>query len=163
YNVARAGIHFQNNSESTLRVQNCKLHNCVANDSHVGITYGCVATSNADVIVEAINTLGFAQLDSDTARAPAFSPSPSSEFAETSGNNATDDDSHPGEDGHLVGSGADLLEQALGLENDDLHLKQTFSIQPPYNGGRVLPDFDVDIDGEARGATWSIGADQVQF
>lgn len=155
YNVARAGILFQSMTSGLLKIQNCTLHNCTAADAQLN-EYGCVAASNAAVLVEVINTLAFGRSDAQ----PAFIVSPASSFAPASSSNASDDGTHPGQDGALVASGPDLLEQALGGANDDLHLQLSAILEPPYDGGKTLLDFDVDIDGETRGSSWSIGADQ---
>lgn len=153
YNVARLGIGTHSASGTTMHIENCTAFGCTLADNNPG-DYGCITSRGTNSVVHARNVIGLAAAGLVDFRAQT---GVGASFGGLSANNLSSDASAPGDASIADALPATVITSELA-GSEDLHL---LDLSPAIGQGLSLSnDFEDDIDGELRGATWDIGADE---
>lgn len=155
YNIDRAGILVQAIGVRVL-VRNNTFYQCLQADDLAPGKYACIA-ANTQVSnsIQAVNNILATEVDT----AFAMEGNPSGPVFSSSHNNACNQDLPEA----VPACVADVVPVDFVAPFDgDLHLSPLgLNFQTLVEGGVELEGLSVDIDGQARTALWSIGADEV--
>lgn len=151
YGTARNGIAIHDVDFAFLRIENTTIYRCVEEDNSAS-EYGCVGLTGDFNQITATNVIAMDSGGSDF----KVGFSSKSEFYDCN-NNLSSDSTAPGATSiHGETASSIFVSTTLGLE--DLHVNPgTAAVDNAWNLSEWFAD---DIDGEPRGSTWDIGADE---